>query len=206
VAAVGLLVSAGVLALLPAGVLPVPLVEPLEGLPATLAGWTATLEPLPAVLPPDVNAPFQLGRTYRRDRTVVWVSVAYYPDQREGRRPPARELLFPVRGWTELEERRVSLPLGPAREALGANLVVMTREGQRFAILYWYQLGRRPVASDFWNRASLLYNRVVRRRADGAFVRIASAVPPGASPDETVRIAAEFLHGFYPALLRALPA
>ena len=49
----------------------------------------------------------------------------------------------------------------------------MRRGTDRFAILYWYQLPGRAIASDHWYRAHLLWRRLLHGRADGALVRIA---------------------------------
>lgn len=204
--ALALLTAAGALALVPAPVRDVPLAEPLDSLPTSLGGWRASNTGEPRILAADLNVPERFRRAYERADDTVWVSIDYYPSQTENRRPAGRELLFPGRGWANLSEQQLSLPAGGALpHSIPANLVLMEAASGRLAILYWYQLQARSIGSDHWYRAVLLYNRLFRHRTDGALVRIASAVPPGADPGVIVARQTDFIRLFYPELLRHLP-
>jgi EpsI family protein len=201
-----LLAAAGALALVPAPVTDYPLAEPATILPASLGGWHASNSSDAEILGADLNPPERFVRAYERGGDVVWVSLDYYPSQTENHRPAARGVLFPGRGWSTLEEQRLSLPIdGTSSHSIPANLVLMQTPSRRLAILYWYQLQSRSISSDHSYRAVLLYNRLFRRRTDGALVRIASIVPEGTDPRATVARQSEFVQAFYPELLRHLP-
>jgi EpsI family protein len=177
---------------------------PLESIPRQLARWEPGFPPTSPAFKGDVNAGDRLARGYEGREGPVWIAVDYYPEQAERHRPAPRELLFPNQGWTELQERRVVLPLGDGA-TLDANLVVMRAEKDVTAVLYWYQLGSHPVASDHWYRAALVYHRLVRRRADGALVRVGT--PLAAGDDVTAALArqSEFIRALQPHLLAVLP-
>jgi EpsI family protein len=178
---------------------------PLEFVPHRLAGWRAAEDAPASVLPADPGAPERLARAYDKDAQRVWVSVSYYPNQAEGRRPPARSLMFPGQGWSDLSEEAVSVPLPEGGGRLPATLVLMRSRERRLAILYWYQLQERAIASDHWYRAALLYNRLVRGRADGALIRIAIAMPETTGAAEALAVHEDFIRAFHPELLRRLP-
>ncbi|MCI0548822.1 MAG: EpsI family protein [Candidatus Rokubacteria bacterium] len=182
----------------------VPLARSLEDIPALIDGWSASNHVPTDVLRLDMRVPENLVRTYERGPRRVWISLDYYPAQDEGRRPPARDLVFPGRGWSTLSERKVEIPLGEGR-AIPANMVAMRIGERQVGILYWYQLRGRPVASDHWYRALLIYNRLVHGRADGALVRIAFPIPDGTPLDDAVGSQAEFVQAFYPEIVRSLP-
>lgn len=204
--ALALLAIAGGLVLMRPDIREIPLVAPFEGFPTTLKGWSASSEVSHEVLAVDPRVPEQLFKTYRNGTKTVWVSVGYYPNQTEGRRPPARELLFPGRGWSTLTALPVWIPLHEQRSrSIPASLLVMRTADRQMAILYWYQVQTRSIASDHWYRALLLYNRLVHRRAEGALVRIASPVPDGTDPAAVLAGQTEFIQAFYPALLGSLP-
>lgn len=206
VAALALLAMAAAALLVPRGVRDVAPAMPLELMPTRLAGWLGSDQGATDVLPADPGVPVHLARTYDKDGQRLWISVGYYPNQAEGRRPPARDLLFPGRGWSDLSEEVVTLPLdGGSGRSIPANLVLMRSGQRRVAILYWYQLQDHSIASDHWYRATLLYNRLIRGRAEGALVRIATAMPDGAGPQGAVAVQTEFVRAFYPELLRRLP-
>jgi EpsI family protein len=152
----------------------------------------------------DAGAQESLLRAYDDGAGQVWVAVGYYPYQAEGQRPAAQELLRPGRGWNELTEERVRLrPAGA--DPLDANLVVMRTGELRVAVLYWYQIGARSIASDHGYRAFLIYNRLIHRRSEGALVRVGLPVAAAEDPAAAVARAVEFVRGFYPELVRALP-
>jgi len=191
----------------PAGATGTPLREPLEFVPTAIQGWRPGEAPPSDALPEDTQAMHRLARTYQSGALPIWVSVGYYPFQDTMKRPPARQLLFPRKGWTHLSERTVALPIAvdDRSSQLPANLVEMTTGGHRLTILYWYQIGQRAVGSDHWYRAAVAYNRIVRGRADGALIRVASPVPDGMSVDAVVEQQTRFLRVFLPEVLRRLP-
>jgi EpsI family protein len=206
VAALALLAAAGALTLAGSEAAPVPLAAPLELLPAALPGWSRGPAPPPEALPPDPRAARQVTRGYAGPEAAIWVAVGYYPSQREGARPAARDLLFPRAGWSDLSERTLTLPVTAAGSSrLPANVVIMRRGEERLAILYWYVVQRSAIASDHWYRARVAWNRLARGRADGALVRVASPVPRGSTPESVMASQARFLEAFYPELLRSLP-
>ena len=198
--------AAGGLLLLPNPVEPVPLVAPFERFPSTLDGWSGS-EGVPTnALPPDPRAVHTLAMTYRRGDQEVWASVGYYPVQAEGQRPPARQLLFPGGGWSELSEQTVQIALDTGgASTLPANLILMRTSSGRRAVLYWYQVRSRSIASDHWYRAALLYNRAVHGRADGALIRVAAAMPDATDPSAVLATQMRFVRAFHPELLRSLP-
>ncbi len=178
---------------------------PLAFIPHRLADWRAVEDGQPSVLPVDPGVPEHLARAYDKDGRRVWVSVGYYPNQAEGRRPPARSLMFPRAGWSDLSEQSVSVVLPGEGGRLPATLVLTRSPERSLAILYWYELPGRAIASDHWYRAALLYNRLVRGRADGALIRIATAVPETTGVAEALAVHEDFIRVFHPELLRRLP-
>jgi EpsI family protein len=177
---------------------------PLDAIPQSLARWHAGPPPTSPVLTSDANAGAYVSRGYTDDGGTIWVTVDYYVKQTERHRPAARQLLFPGQGWSELQEKRVTIPLGEG-SPLEANLVVMRGRDARMVVLYWYQIGARAIASDHWYRAALMYHRLVRRRADGALVRVGAPLADGDDVTTAFARQAEFIRAFHPRLLAALP-
>jgi EpsI family protein len=203
--ALALLATAAAVIAAPRAVPDVPPAMPLELVPLRLDGWLAVEPGEASVLPADSDVPEHLARAYDKDGQRVWVSVGYYPNQAEGRRPPTRSLMFPGQGWSDLSEQTVRVPLPGVGGRLPATLVVMRSRDRRLAILYWYQLQGRAIASDHWYRAALLYNRLARGRADGALIRIATAMPETTGAAEALAVHEDFIRVFHPELLRRLP-
>jgi EpsI family protein len=204
--AVAMLGAAGVGLLWTSGGRPSAPVARLDQVAHSLGGWQASNHVPAEVLPEDSRAPVQIVRTYHRQGETIWVAVSYYPTQTGRQRPPARDLLFPGSGWTDLSERVVDVQFGETSQDRIPATLILRRSGQgRVAVLYWYQLAGRAVASDHGYRARLLANRLLRGRSDGALVRVAVALRDEVTSQGAVRAPAEFLSVFYPELLRVLP-
>jgi EpsI family protein len=203
--ALALLAAAGVAVALPIGRGEVPLRSSMESIPYVFAGWRPITDFPAEILVPDKRAPNRLERGYEGAEGPIWAVVEYFPSQDESRRAAAREFVFPGAGWSQINEREVTIAVPGRDQSIEANLVVVEAGGRRFAISYWYQIGQAAVASDHGYRAQLLYNRLVRGRSDGALVRIASPLPSGEDGAVALTRHAEFLRAFYPALLKSLP-
>jgi len=202
--ALGLLVATGIAVAMPARVAETPLRASFEAIAAP-PGWRATDEAPETILRPDDRAPLRLARGYAKGPEIEWVLVEYFPTQDETRRATAREFVFPAQGWSQLTEQGVSLPIGAGAAAVPANLVQIEVNKQRYAVLYWYQIGGIPTPSDHRYRAHLLYNQLVRGRSDGALIRIASPLATGEDGGAALARQTDFLRVFYPALLGTLP-
>ena len=199
---------ATVLLTLCAAILSLPrLVEPreahLERIPDVLDPWRATTEAPPSVIPVDPRAHAHLFRTYAKDGRQLWVSVIYYTQQGSNNRPPAQDLLYPARGWTEDGVTVETLPLDDGR-TVKLNLAVTRLATQRYAVLYWYQVGSQSLASDHLYRGLILYNRLIHRRTEGALVRLIMPLDEGRLAAVRAEMT-EFLRLFQPKLIGSLP-
>ena len=201
---VALFVLSGTALALPRSARDMPLPQPLDAIPTALGEWRPAAPPSDEILPRDPRATDSLARGYTDGTRTSWVAVGYYPNQTDTRRPATGNLVYPSSGWTDLSSETVSIPLSGA-PALPANLILVRREDRRVVILYWYQLPGGTIGSDHLYRARLMWNRIVHRRADGALVRVAAAVPPDGSPAQVIAQQAEFLEAFLPELSRRLP-
>ena len=200
----GLLVATGIAVAMPVRVAETPLRVSFEAISAP-PGWTAAGEAPETILRPDGRAPVRLARGYTKGPETEWVLIEYFPIQDETRRAAAREFVFPAQGWTQMTEREVSLPIGAGDAGVPANLVLIEINKQRYAVLYWYQIGGIATISDHGYRARLLYNQLVRGRSDGALIRIASPLRAGEDGRAALIRQTEFLRLLYPALLGSLP-
>jgi EpsI family protein len=182
-----------------------PLASSLDSIPSRAGQWTVAGVPPTGVFPPDPSVDV-LFRAYRRGTSTVWLSVGYYPSQREGRRAVARELVLPGHGWNEGKERAVAIPTpGLGADVIAASRVFLRSADSRMAVLYWYQLPGRTTGSDHEYRASLLYNRLVHHRADAALIRVGAPVLNEHDLSQVESNQIDFVQAFYGQLLATLP-
>lgn len=182
----------------------VPLPRPLALFPGVVADWAGQRDLPDGIMVRDPNADDFFVRSYVRGGTTVWLSVAYYRRQWESRRLLAATQLEPRVGWIEPRHGTREVLLSPDADRTVATGTVLLRQGEeRYALMYWYQLGDRTFSSTLRYRAALLVNSLLRRRSDGALIRVAT-VTRGGTADPFSDLS-WFVKDVYPELLRSLP-
>ena len=74
-------------------------------------------------------------------------------------------------GWTVLESRKINMLPGKP-----VNFLLMEQGNQRIVVYYWYIHEGRWVTSEYLGKVLLGYDRLFRRRADGAIIRLSTTV------------------------------
>jgi EpsI family protein len=123
-------------------------------------------------------------REYRdKDGYPLWLYVGFYESQAEGEIIHSPKHCMPGSGWNALQTDKISLP-DPlnAKSSFIVNQMVLQKGLDRQLAYYWYQSRGRVVADEYWDRAYMIFDSVVKRRSDGALVRITG--PGGNLPDD----------------------
>lgn len=146
-----------------------------DGLPTTLAGWTATDGVPESLLPRDPHEIAAVRRAYRRGERTVWISAALFTGQDDPRRRVSINHLYPDRQLALVEPAAITVALdGSSPTTLHARVVHRGRE--RHAIVYWHQIEHRIYGDEYSLRWALLRRILVARRGDSVLVRIAVPV------------------------------
>jgi EpsI family protein len=150
---------------------PDPLRLPLDAIPATLDGWTATerhmLEPqILKILEPTSY----LSRTYRKGALDLGLFIAYYGEQRTGESMHSPRVCLPGHGWEIREPGTATIHLNGSPVTI--NRYIIQNAGERRVVLYWYQSSRRIVASEYAGKVLLVRDALMEGRTSGSLVRI----------------------------------
>ncbi len=108
--------------------------------------------------------------------------VAYYQSPKKGRSSHSPRQCIPGGGWeiTSFE----SLPMEPVPGAVASwsvNRVVTQKDGHKQIVYYWFKQRDRWITSEYAVKFFLFWDSLTRHRADGALVRLSSAVHAGES-------------------------
>jgi EpsI family protein len=154
-----------------------PLSRPFEQFPVELSGWRGHEAPsFDEATERVLNADGYLNRVYEHpDQGAAGLFVAYYGSQEQGEAIHSPQNCLPGTGWTPVDQSRIEVTLEGM--AIPVNRYVVEKRGDRQLILYWFQGRGRVVASEYLNKAYLFRDALVRRRSDGALVRV--TVPLG---------------------------
>jgi exosortase D (VPLPA-CTERM-specific) len=151
-----------------------PLITPLAGFPAQLAGYVASGDrriddAVLRVLAPDDY----LHRSYGHADGEVGFTlfVAYYGRQLGGASIHSPRNCLPGSGWEPVQHERLRIAT-PYGESPVNRYVVEHESGARALVYYWYQGRGRVEANEYSVKWQLLRDGMARRRTDEALVRL----------------------------------
>ncbi len=150
----------------------------LASFPLELDEWKGKRE----WLTPDVLQTLQLddyffGAYRGRDGGSVTLYVPYYATQRDRRVVHSPAACLPGNGWRIAESRVVIVP----GTTISANRLLISNGEERALVYYWFDQRGRNLTSEWLVKWYLFQDAVVRRRSDGAMVRVMASLGPGES-------------------------
>jgi len=179
----------------------------LQSFPITLGPWTGSDTPI------DKDALEVLGkgefllRVYQNEnepQPIVDLFIAYYRSQRTGETPHSPQHCLPGSGWAPVENNRVMLSM-PGHPPFPVNRYVISRQGSRQIVLYWFWAHDRGVASEYWNKYYLVADSIRMNRSDGSLIRITSPIKPGETVVEAQQRISPFVNSVLPLLDDYIP-
>ncbi|MDR4468521.1 MAG: VPLPA-CTERM-specific exosortase XrtD [Nitrospira sp.] len=116
------------------------------------------------------------------DQPPVNIYMAYYLSPKKGRSSHSPKQCIPGGGWeiTSFEPIQIDRVSGgePGQEI---NRVVIQKSGHKQIVYYWFKQRDRWITSEYMVKFFLFWDSLTRQRADGALVRLSSAVHAGES-------------------------
>jgi EpsI family protein len=120
------------------------------------------------------------------DRRLADIYIGYYSSQRTGATYHSPQNCLPGAGWEMKEPQRLEIPL-PAGGSFTANRYIVENGKFKEVMIYWYQGRGRKEASEYTDKINTVWDSVLRRRTDGAMVRVMTSV--GEDEEGAVRAA-----------------
>ena len=112
--------------------------------------------------------------------------IGYYASQKTGATYHSPQNCLPGAGW-EMREPEVISITTPDGKTFTANRYIIQSEQAKAVMIYWYQGRGRSVASEYTDKVFTVLDSVMRRRSDGAMIRIWT--PVTGSEEETLQTA-----------------
>ncbi|HFC46251.1 MAG TPA: EpsI family protein, partial [Dissulfuribacter thermophilus] len=113
---------------------------------------------------------------------------------------------YPGSGWSPIRSDVVTLDvdaLGTGeKQRIKINEYLLQKGESRQMVYYWYQSRGRVIANEYVDRFYMILDSILRRRSDGALVRISGAVDPEGRQKVVLL---EFIRELYPHLQEFLP-
>ena len=99
------------------------------------------------------------------------VYVGFYASQKSGATYHSPQNCLPGAGWTMREPEQISITT-PAGKTFTANRYIIENGVYKEVLIYWYQGRGRIAASEYADKLHTITDSVLRRRSDGAMVRV----------------------------------
>jgi EpsI family protein len=167
------------------------LAAPLETIPPSIAGWTQTgsgqlsARVLSKLLPTSY-----LSRGYQKGSQQMGLFIAFYAQQRAGESMHSPKNCLPGSGWEIWKQDSALIPV--KGNEFRVNKYSIQNSGQRMLIFYWYQSGRRIIASEYLGKILLVRDALMDGHTAGSIVRIDLPDVPS-SNDEGVAVASALI-------------
>ena len=162
--------------------------RPLSDLPAAFGDWRQKGEAIrfgeqtESVLR---VSDYTMREYVAADGRMANLYVGYYASQRTGATYHSPQNCLPGAGWVMREPESVVIETAPGK-SFRANLYRLENGAYREVMVYWYQGRGRFEASEYADKINTVWDSALRRRSDGALVRVMTSV----GADEKAAIAA----------------
>lgn len=138
------------------------------------------------------------------DGQLINLWIAYYGSQRKGASVHSPRSCLPGGGWEVQELTQIEVPGAEINgQALRVNRALIQLDDRRELVYYWFQQRGRVVTNEYLVKLWMFWDALVRKRTDGALVRLTTSVPGGAAGD--VSEADALLSGFARAITGQVP-
>ncbi len=132
---------------------------------------------------------------------IIGLYIGYYRDQTEGSMIHSPKHCMPGSGWEPSLEGVVNLRDRRGR-SYTINRMLLQKGTDKMIAHYWYEGRGRVVANEYKDRAFMIWDSIVRRRSDGALVRITG---PGNNQKLDIKKQMQFMAALMPQLDKFLP-
>lgn len=152
--------------------------SPLAGLPTQIGRWKSAPLSLETEVEAELRADFNVLRAYwTPGEEPISLYVGYYGTARGGRPEHTPRFCYTGAGWGILSSKTVTLSRD---RGLRATEYVVQRDQERQLVQYWYRSHRRSgILGGFDQNVDRLFGMLLDGRADGALVRISTAIRDG---------------------------
>ena len=191
----------------------VPYAQPLDQLPMSITGLTATEIPLDdhvlellgkGVFLNRIYAPTPDSAASPHDNMPVGLFIGYFPTQRTGQAIHSPQNCLPGAGWT-FDTSGVTTFTDASGKPYRVGEYLISNGKSRQEVLYWYRSHGRSVANDYMAKLYTLLDSIRYNRTDAALVRVITPLREGETQQEGHVRAVGFAQQLTPLLAPYIP-
>ena len=112
--------------------------------------------------------------TLKNDR-LANLYIGYYASQRAGATYHSPQNCLPGAGWVMKQPELVEIKT-PKGKIFAANKFIVENGAYKEILIYWYEGRGRSTASEYTDKINTVWDSILRRRSDGAMVRVMTSI------------------------------
>ncbi|MBB4659909.1 VPLPA-CTERM-specific exosortase XrtD [Parvularcula dongshanensis] len=153
--------------------------EDFDTLPFEFPEWTSRQATLDVEVATTLGADdYIIADMTGPDGQYVNLYIAYLDAQRDGRSWHSPAQCLPGGGW-EPVRHDIEATERLNGERYFRNRMVIEQGDDQMLVYYWYDQRGRKIANEFMMKFALMWDSLVKRRSDGAMIRLMTPVMPG---------------------------
>jgi len=187
----------------------VPLKKELKFFPMKINKWEGTEMSLEGRILDVLGVSDYLMRSYisggdsalNISSNPISLYVGFYETQNKGKTYHSPKNCLPGGGWelTTME----TVPAVFSGVSHDVNKVIIQKGLEKQVVIYWFQDRGRIIASEYWAKIYLVLDSIMKKRSDGAFIRI--IVPVVNTEESALKEGLLFAENIFPVLEKYLP-
>lgn len=150
--------------------------RPLSDFPSAIGNFTqvGVDQTFSDAIMENLGVDHYIMREYRsKDGYALWLYIGYYESQTEGEIIHSPKHCMPGSGWnTVLSKEKILSGPETAYSSVNINTMLLQKGMEKQLALYWYHSRGRIVANEYWDRGYMILDSLLKRRSDGALIRI----------------------------------
>lgn len=177
---------------------------PFAALPSEFPGWRTQVRPLDPSVAETLNADDSLVVDLQSPKgDYVNLYLAYLYERGDGRAWHSPRQCIPGGGW-QITSHTIHKMTMPDGKIVNYNRLIIEHGDQRSLVYYWYDQRGREIANEFMMKIWVIYDSLVKRRGDGALVRLIAPMP--ASDDgQADKLLKDMMVRMHPFLPKYIP-
>lgn len=182
----------------------VPLLRSLDQFPDTIGTFSRsdTYTFTPEIIDSAGMDNYIMWQFMDTDGYTLGLYIGYYQAQHKNELIHSPKHCLPGSGWSTEQQQQISIQLPANNQHQKINRLLMQNGMERQLVQFWYQGRGHVIASEYLDRALMVWDSLTRRRSDGSLVRLTG---PGDDLERDTEKQQQFITALLPILDQFIP-
>lgn len=140
---------------------------------------------------------------YTHEKKLIQIYIGYYKSQKKGDLIHSPKNCLPGSGWHIESVKPDKIRVNKLKKELNVTRLKLSKPGRSVIAYYWFNSRGRVISNEYMQKFWLVFDSIIKRRTDGAIVRI--TLPVVLTQSESIDDLNGFINSAYPIIKEFLP-